>query len=252
VGAKHWRSLGKDNDYSLERMEEELLKPANLRFKRDAEGNIADVTSNRSGVEGSLAIEVDEPEKYTPELLMRALDGAERAEKEFMRTGQRNLSINEKPSTDNIDFERAVILTNLLDGPSLSMLASRGLHGRASGNRMAKVDAVSDLLYKASYGRDLYTDTPILGVEQDQGHLESNSRGGVRLRPEIALVNRWLGDTEGEARLQAISQARTRMNAARNFDPSMLNSPEMQNLLRYKDFQAMVNKQEHRKERYGY
>lgn len=252
MSVSKWRSLGKDNDYSLERMEEELLKPANLRFKRDDQGNIADVTSSRAGVEGSLAIEVSEPEKYTPQLLSKALDAAERAEKEFMKTGQRNLSINEKPSVDNIDFERAVILTNLLDGESLSLLASRGMHGKASGNRMAKVDAVADLLYKATYGRDLYTDAPILGVAQDQGHLESNSRGGVRLRPEIALVNQWLGDTEGQARLDAISQARTRMNAARDYNPETLNSPELKNLTRYADFQKMVGKQEKRKQMYGF
>jgi len=252
VSVKNWRSLDKDNDYSLERMEEELLKPANLRFKRDAEGNIADVTSRITGVEGSLAIEVSEAEKYTPELLLRALDGAERAEKEFMRTGQRNLSINEKPSINNIDFERAVILANLLDGDSLKLLASRGLHNKPAGNRMAKVDAVSDLLYKATYGRDLYTDTPLLGVQQDQGHLESNSRGGVRLRPENALVNQWLGDTEGEARLQAIAQARIRMNAAKNFEPSMLDSPEIQRFLKFADFREMVDKQEDRKKTYGY
>jgi len=252
VDAKLWRSLGKDNDYSLERMEAELLKPANLRFKRDTEGNISDVTSSKAGVEGSLAIEVSEPEKYTPKLLTRALDGAERAEKEFMRTGERNLSINENPPVNNIDFERAVILANLLDGPSLQLLANRGLHGKPAGNRMAKVDAVADLLYKGTYGRDLYTDAPILGVQQDQGHLESNSRGGVRLRPEIALVNQWLGDTEGEARLQAIAQARTRMNAAKTFDPSMLDSPELKTFLRFKDWHNMVNQQESRKELYGY
>ena len=84
MSVSKWRSLGKDNDYSLERMEEELLKPANLRFKRDDQGNIADVTSSRAGVEGSLAIEVSEPEKYTPQLLSKALDAAERAENEFM------------------------------------------------------------------------------------------------------------------------------------------------------------------------
>ena len=98
----------------------------------------------------------------------------------------------------------------------------------------------------------LYTDAPILGVAQDQGHLESNSRGGVRLRPEIALVNQWLGDTEGQARLDAISQARTRMNAARDYNPEMLNSPELKNLTRYADFQKMVGKQEKRKQMYGF
>ena len=252
MSAKGFRNLPRNNDYSLESIERDILQPANLRFKRDTNGNIADVSSTRAGVEGSLAIEVAEPEAYTPELLMAALDGAEKAEKEFMKTGKRELTINEKPLSNNIDFERAVIVCNLLDNDSLSLLAARGMHGKATGNRMAKVDAVADLLYKATYGRDLYTNTPILGRAQDQGHLESNSRGGVRLRPELALVNQWLTDTEGPERLERIRQARVRMNAAKEFDSSMLNSPEISQLMRYKDFQNMVNKQEKRKAVYGY
>ncbi len=42
------------------------------------------------------------------------------------------------------------------------------------------------------------------------------------------------------------------MGAAQNYDAAMLSSPEMQNLMRYKDFQAMVGKQDHRAEKYGY
>ncbi len=233
-------------------MERDLLGPSNLKFVRDADGNIADVTSSRTGTEGSLAIEVAEAESYTPELLMQALNAAEKAEKEFMRTGRRALTINEKPGMGNIDFERAVILSNLLNGDSLELLAKRGGHGAASGNRMAKVDAVQNLLYKGTYGRDPYTNSPILGVLQDQGHLESNSRGGVRLRPEVSLINQWLGDTEGAERLKNIAQARQRMGAAANYDSKMLEAPEMQNLMRYKDFQKMVEKQDHRAEEYGY
>ena len=252
MNAKNFRRLSKDNVYSLERIEEEILAPSNLRFKRDDAGSIADVSSNRAGKEGSLALEVTAPESYSPEILMQALDRSEAAEKEFMRTGKREMSINESPGMNNIDFERAVIITNLLDGPSLELLASRGMHGKSAGNRMAKVDAVANLLYKGTYGRDPYTNSPILGVAQDQGHLESNSRGGVRLRPEVALINQWLTDTEGLERLERIRQARIRMNAAKNFDASILNSPEIANLMRYKDFQSMVNKQERRKSEYGY
>lgn len=252
MGAKSFRRLDKNNDYSLERMEQELLAPANLRFKRDSEGEILDVTSNVTGTEGSLAIETTEPEAYTPELLYKALDAAEAAEKEFMRTGQRNMTINENPSMDNIDFERAVILSNLLDGPSLQLLASRGMHGKAAGNRMAKVDAVANLLYKASYGRDPYTNSAIVGRRQDQGHLESNSRGGVRLRPELALINQWLQDSEGQDRLNAIAQARQRIGAAKNFTEEVINAPEISRLLKYKDFQSMVNEQNNRRKTYGF
>ena len=251
MNAKGFRLLPKDNDYSLERIEQDLLIPSNLKFVRDSEGNIADVSSSRAGVD-SLAIETVAPEKYSPEILLRALDRAEAVEKEFMRTGEREMTINESPGMDNIDFERAVILCNLLDGPSLEMLSSRGMHGGKTGNRMAKIDAVSNLLYKGTYGRDPYTDAPILGVAQDQGHLESNSRGGVRLRPEVSLVNQWLTDTEGPERLERIRQARVRMNAAKNFDESMLNSPEIAKFMQWKDFQKMVNKQSKRKREYGY
>lgn len=246
-----FRSLKKNNDYSLERIEEDLLTPANLKFKRDEKGSILDVTNPRAGVEGSLAIETTESEPYTPELLYRALDAAENAEKAFMKTGKRELTVSENPPVSNIDFERAVIVANLLDGPSLELLSARGMHGKSTGDRMAKVDAVADLLYKASYGRDLYTNAPILGRGQDQGHLESNSRGGVRLRPELALVNQWLGDTEGAERLQAIRQARQRLGAAIGYDSSMLQSPELANLNRYKDFQKMIAEQEKRKQMYG-
>lgn len=252
MNAKGFRNLPKDNDYSLLAIERDLLTPANLKFARDANGEILDVSSPRAGVEGSLSIVVAEPELYTPELLKAALDGAEKAEKEYMKTGKRELTINERPSIDNIDFERAVILANLLDGPSLGLIASRGLHGKSPGNRMAKVDAVADLLYKASYGRDPYTNAPIIGRSQDQGHLESNSRGGVRLRPELSLVNQWLTDTEGPERLERIRQARVRMSAAEHFTPGMLNDPELANLMRYKDFENMVAKQATRQQVYGY
>ena len=252
MNAKVFRNLPKDNDYSLLAIERDLLRPANLKFAKDADGVILDVTNPRDDVEGSLSIEVVKPESYTPELLMAALDGAERAEKEFIKTGKRELTINERPSVNNIDFERAVIVCNLLDGPSLELLAARGMHGKATGNRMAKVDAVADLLYKASYGRDPYTNSPILGRAMDQGHLESNSRGGVRLRPELALVNQWLGDTEGPERLERIRQARIRMGAAEKFDVEMLNSPEIARFMQWKDFQNMVAKQAIRKQVYGY
>ena len=245
------RNLSSNNDYSLLAIERDLLRPANLKFARDSEGNIADVSSTRAGVEGSLSIETVEPEKYTPEMLLNALDGAEQAEKEFMRTGKRTLNMIEDPGTKNIDLDRAIIVANLLDGDSLELLAARGLHGKAAGDRMAKVDAVANLLYKASYGRDPYANTPIRGRQQDQGHLEANSKGGVRLRPELSLVNQWLQATEGADRLDAIAKARRRINAAKTFSPEMLNDPELKNLMRYKDFKYMVNEQAKRKVEYG-
>ena len=245
------QKLSRDNDYSLEAIERDLLTPANLRFVRDDAGNIADKYSDRSGVEGSLAVEAVKEENYTPEQLYRALQDAKRAEKEYMKTGKRDLAISDN-KTENIDRERAEMLANLLINESLEKLAARGLHGRAAGDRMKKVDAVADLLYKTSYGRDLYTGSPIIGAKQDAGHLESNSRGGVRLRPELALINQMLGDTEGVERLKRIDEARTRINAAGNYTDEILEDEDIKRLLKYKDFQNMVDKQQTRKARYGF
>ena len=252
MAGKAYRNAPRSSAYSLERMEEELLSPANLRFVRDESGQIADVSSTTGRKEGALAIEAVTPDAYTPELLYAALDAAERSEREFMRTGVRQMTGGENGNMNNIDFERAVILSNLLDDSSLSMLSARGMHGKATGNRMAKVDAVTDLLYKGSYNRDLYTNASTIGLPKDQGHLESNKSGGTRLRPEVALVNQWLQATEGEERLSAIKQARMRMNAAKTFDAEVLNDPSIGRLMQYKDFQNMVGKQSKRKSEYGF
>lgn len=121
-----------------------------------------------------------------------------------------------------------------------------------AGNRSEKINAVIDYLYKGSYGRDLYTNTPILGAASDQGHLESNSRGGVRLRPELALINQMLGDSEGAERLARIDQAERRIKAAGSFNDKMMNDADIQHLLQYKDFQKMIAKQPERAMKYGY
>jgi len=252
VGARSYRNAPRSSAYSLERMEEELLAPANLRFVRDENGQISDVSSTNARKEGALAIEAVTPDAYTPELLYAALDAAERSEREFMRTGVRQMTGGENGTMSNIDFERAVILSNLLDDASLSMLSARGMHGKATGDRMAKVDAVADLLYKGSYNRDLYTNASTMGLAKDQGHLESNKSGGTRLRPEVALVNQWLQATEGKDRLKAINQARLRMNAAKTFSPEVLNDPSIGRLTQYKDFQNMIDKQAKRKSEYGF
>ena len=246
------RKLSANNDYSLAAIERDLLVPLNLKFKRDNNGEIADLTSSRAGVEGSLAIENTTPEGYTPQQLLGALIDAKSAEKEFMRTGERKLTAGENPNKENIDYERAEILANLLTGESLEALATRGLHGGRAGDRSEKINAVFDYLYKGSYGRDLYTNTPILGAASDQGHLESNSRGGVRLRPELSLINQMLGDTEGAERLARIDQAERRIRAAGSFNDKMINDADIQNLMQYKDFQKMVSKQPERAAKYGY
>ena len=246
------RNLNSNNDYSLKAIERDLLAPSNLRFIRDGSGNIADLSSARSGSEGSLGVEAVEAEAYTPSLLMQALDAAERVEKDFIKTGKRELSAGENPRTGDLDYERAEILANLLDGQSLEMLATRGLHGKPAGNRDLKIDAVKELLYKGSYGRDLYTDAPIIGRSQDQGHLESNSQGGTRLRPELSLINQMLGDSEGPKRLELIDGARRRINAAGLYNSEVLDDVDMQRLLKYKDFQNMVGKQERRAMNYGF
>lgn len=246
------RKLSANNDHSLAAIERDLLVPLNLKFKRDDNGEIADLTSSRAGVEGSLAIENTTPEGYTPQQLLGALIDAKSAEKEFMRTGERKLTAGENPNKENIDYERAEILANLLTGESLEALATRGLHGSRAGDRSEKINAVIDYLYKGSYGRDLYTNTPILGAASDQGHLESNSRGGVRLRPELSLINQMLGDTEGAERLARIDQAERRIRAAGSFNDKMINDGDIQNLMQYKDFQKMVLKQPERAAKYGY
>ena len=231
MSSRAFRSLSSNNDYSLGAIERDILIPNNLRFVRDSSGEIADVTNPREGVEGSLAIEAIEPEAMTPKLAKLALDGAERAEREYLKTGQRNLYPHvEKPSADNLDFERAVIIANLLDGPSLELLAARGMHGGKAGNRMAKVDAVASLLHKGSYGYDPYTGAPILGTSQDQGHLESNSRGGVRLRPESSIINQYLTDTEGAARQKQIDRTRGYMNVIEQY-PKVIADVDIQRLV---------------------
>ena len=246
------RKFPANNDYSLAAIEKDLLVPLNLRFKRDDNGEIADLTSSRAGVEGSLAIENTTPEGYTPKQLLGALIDARDAEKEFMQTGERKLLAGENARKNNIDYERAVMLANLLTGESLETLASRGLHGGRTGDRSEKVNAVIDYLYKGSYERDLYTNTPILGAASDQGHLESNSRGGVRLRPELALINQMLGDSEGAERLARIDQAERRIRAAGSFNNKVMSDADIQNLMQYKDFQKMVAKQPERATKYGY
>ena len=215
--AKAFRSLPSNNEYSLAAIERDILRPNNLRFTRDKSGAVADVTNPREGVEGSLAVETVPAEPITPRIAAMALAGAERAEKEFMRTGKRELMGNiENPAPSDIDFERAVIIANLLDGPSLELLAARGMHGKSGGNRMAKVDTVASLLHRGSYGYDPYTGAPILGTSADQGHVESNSRGGVRLRPENSIINQYLTDTEGAERLRMIDKTRGQMGFAEN------------------------------------
>ena len=118
----------------------------------------------------------------------------------------------------------------MLDGPSLELLAARGMHGGKTGNRMAKVDAVASLLHKGSYGYDPYTGAPILGTSQDQGHLESNSRGGVRLRPESSIINQYLTDTEGAARQKQIDKTRGYMNVIEQY-PKVIADADIQRLV---------------------
>ena len=217
MSAKVFRSLPSNNDYSLAAIERDILRPNNLRFVRDKSGAIADVTNPREGVEGSLAIEVTEPERMNPRLAAMQLEAAKRAEQEYMRTGKREMIGNiENPNMNNLDFERAVIIANLLNGPSLELLAARGMHGKSPGDRMAKADIVASLLHRGSYGFDPYTGAPILGTSQDQGHLESNSRGGVRLRPESSIINQYLTDTEGQDRLKMIEKTKGQMGFAAN------------------------------------
>jgi hypothetical protein len=124
------KNLNSNNDYSLKAIERDLLAPSNLKFVRDDSGNIADLSSTRAGSEGSIGVEAVKPEAYTPTLLMQALDAAERVEKDFRKTGQRQLSAGENPRSGDLDLN-VLKFRNLLDAIT-EMLATRGLHGKAA------------------------------------------------------------------------------------------------------------------------
>lgn len=207
---------------------QDLLAANNLKFVTDEQGNPLLNTSRKAGL---LTVETVDPDAYTPEALYAALDGAERAEKEFMKTGKRPLATdNAKRSTDN---ELARLIATHLTQDSLRMLAERGLHGRYAGDRAAMEAAVQDLLYKGSYGRDLYTNTFTGNMPTQMGHTTANSLGGVELRPELAAINTSLKDSEGDERLEAIRRKRVQLNAMKAIqdNPQLLEDPDVARLV---------------------
>ena len=207
---------------------QDLLAANNLKFVTDEQGNPLLNTSRKAGL---LTVETVDPDAYTPEALYAALDGAERAEKEFMKTGERPLATdNAKRSTDN---ELARLIATHLTQDSLRMLAERGLHGRYAGDRAAMEAAVQDLLYKGSYGRDLYTNTFTGNMPTQMGHTTANSLGGVELRPELAAINTSLKDSEGDERLEAIRRKRVQLNAMKAIqdNPQLLEDPDVARLV---------------------
>lgn len=207
---------------------QDLLAANNLKFVADEQGNPLLNTSRKAGL---LSVENIEPDPYTPEALYAALAGAERAEKEYMRTGKRVLETDNAAKTS--DYELARLIATHLTRDSLKMLAERGLHGRYAGDRAAMENAVQDLLYKGSYGRDLYTNTFIGNMPTQMGHTTANSLGGVELRPELAAINTSLKDSEGKDRLEAIRRKRVQLNAMKAIqdNPELLEDPDVARLI---------------------
>jgi hypothetical protein len=224
-------SRKKYDPYSLEVIEREILAPSNLRFKRDDNGNIAEFRGTSITKEGIYNVENEGARDVTEEEMLESLYAARRAEKEFIRTGERVLETDGKDFSNDIDYERSEILSNLLTNEALQFIAKRGMHGKATGDRNNKVNIVKDMLHKGTYYRDPYTGARIQNILVDQGHLEANKLGGTRLRPENSLVNQWLQATEGPERLAAIDVAIDRVGAARALNSfsvdEILDSPEM-------------------------
>ena len=206
----------------------DLLAANNLKFVTDDRGKpVLDMSRKR----GIVSVEPTEPSPYTPSALYAALNGAERAEKEFMRTGQRPLAIDNRPKDS--DYAAARLIAAHLTNDSLKKLASRGLHGRHAGDRAVMEKAVADLIYKGSFGRDLYTGAPIVGMDTQMGHTTANSLGGTDLRQELAAINMSLHDSEGADRLEAIRRKKVQLDAMKAIEanPELLNDPEIQRLV---------------------
>ena len=206
----------------------DILAANNLKFTADENGK---PLINKGRKAGMLSVETVESDAYTPQALYAALDGAERAEKEYMKTGQRVLATDNSPKTSDYDLAR-LIATHLTNN-SLRMLAERGLHGRYAGDRAAMEAAVQDLLYKGSYGRDLYTNTYTGNMPTQMGHTTANSLGGTELRQELAAINTSLQDSEGADRLEAIRRKRVQLNAMKAIqdNPELLNDPDVKRLI---------------------
>ena len=236
----------KYNPYDLEVIEKEILEPSNLRFKRDGNGNIAEFRGASVTKEGIYDVENAHARQVTEAEMLESLYAARRAEKEFIRTGKRELETDGKDFSNDIDYERSEILSNLLTNDALVFLAKRGMHGKATGDRENKVNIVKDMLHKGTYYRDPYTGARIQNILVDQGHLEANKLGGTRLRPENSLVNQWLQATEGEERLAAIEVAIDRVGGARALnafsEEQMLDSPELKKLFAYADGREVLDR----------
>ena len=206
----------------------DLLAANNLKFAADAKGKpLLDLSRKR----GMLTVEPTDPEPYTPDALYKALEGARRAEKEFIKTGERPLSTDNRAKDS--DYEAAKLIASHLTNQSLKMLAARGSHGRYAGDRSVMEDAVVDLLYKGSFGRDLYTNAPIIGMDSQMGHTTANSLGGTNLRQELAAINMSLHDSEGKDRLEAIRRKTVQLDAMKAIEsnPELLNDPDIQKLV---------------------
>ena len=234
------------NPYDLEIIEREILSPSNLRFKRNEANEIAEFRGVNGIKEGIYDVENVAARQVTEAEMLESLYAARRAEKEFMRTGERVLETDGRDFSNDIDFERSDILSNLLTTEALSFIAKRGMHGAAMGDRDTKVNTVRDMLHKGTYYRDPYTGARIHNILVDQGHLEAAKDGGTRLRPENSLANQWLQATEGAERLAAIDVAIDRVGAAKALNSfsvdEILDSPEMAKIFSYADGKKVLDR----------
>ena len=206
----------------------DVLNANNLKFATNDSGQIQ---LNLGRKEGMLDVINTSAEPLTPKALYDTLDGQERAEKEFMRTGKRPLVIENKPKDS--DYNTARLIATHLTNKSLKKLSDRGLHGAYAGDRAKMEEAVADLLYKGTFGRDLYTNTYTGNMPTQMGHTVPNIGGGKVLRQELGAINMTLKALEGAEKLEAISQKRRQLNAMRavESDPQLLNDPDIVRLV---------------------
>jgi hypothetical protein len=206
----------------------DVLNANNLKFATNDSGQ---VQLNLGRQVGMLDVDNTPAEPLTPKALYDTLDGQERAEKEYMRTGKRPLAIDNKPKDS--DYNVARLIASHLTNKSLKKLADRGLHGAYAGNRAKMEEAVADLLYKGTFGRDLYTNTYTGNMPTQMGHTFQNIRGGKISRQELAAINMTLKALEGEEKLNAIAQKRRQLNGMTNLqnNPELINDPDIARLV---------------------
>ena len=214
---------GNESSQRLDDLENSILN-GRYKFNRDNDGNI--IYDRNGHIDITKVIS----EAKTPEELRQALSLYEITEKEAIANNT-SPSMRLNKATDP-DYENAVALAGLLSSQALTQIARLGKHGVPAGNRQQKIDFAGDYLWKNSYGYDPVTGVPLIRGNTDAGHLLSNSRGGIEVRPEDSWVNQVLQDTEGEERLNAINKARSKLNTYESsLNPKVVEDPDIRRLV---------------------